>query len=85
MPIWKEVMELALKRYGDIDLVAPSGIVNVAINSETGELYNGGANKFIEAFVDGTEPGGSIENSAGIKETEGDTSILDSEDYYSAQ
>ena len=81
LPIWKEVMEKALRKYGDIDFPVPSGIVNVAIDVETGSLYNDGPNRFMEAFVDGTEPGSAVESG----DSNSDTSILENDDYYSAQ
>jgi penicillin-binding protein 1A len=84
LPIWRGVMKLALKKYGDVDFLNPGGIVNVAINVETGNLFKGGANKFIEAFVDGTEPGLEEKISEDDQEATS-TSILDSEDYYDAQ
>ncbi len=84
LPIWREVMKLALSKYGDAEILAPTGIVNVAIDSETGELYKGGPNKFIEAFVEGTEPGVAA-NSADEEEQPDDMSILDGEGYYGAQ
>ena len=84
LPIWKEVMRVALNKFGNYDFVAPSGIVNVAIDSTTGELYQDGPNRFIEAFVEGTEPG-SDNNIVEGEEPDSGTSIYDTEDYYSAQ
>ena len=84
LPIWKEVMKTALQKFGDYDFPIPSGIVNVAIDVKTGALYQEGPNRFIEAFVDGTEPG-NISAEANTEEEESDISILDSDDYYSAQ
>jgi penicillin-binding protein 1A len=84
LPIWREVMRLALRKYGDVDFRIPEGIVNVAIDAKTGKLYQDGPDRFIEAFVEGTEPGAKSENPEEIK-TSDDISILDSEDYYNAQ
>jgi penicillin-binding protein 1A len=77
-------MRVALNKFGNYDFVAPSGIVNVAIDSTTGELYQDGPNRFIEAFVEGTEPG-SDNNIVEGEEPDSGTSIYDTEDYYSAQ
>lgn len=81
LPIWKAVMQTALKKFGDIEFSVPSGIVNVAINLEDGSLYQEGPNRFMEAFVDGTEPGVNVDNG----EPASGTSILDNDDYYGAQ
>ncbi len=84
LPIWKEFMRKAIAEYGDVDFNSPSGIVNVAINSKTGELYQDSGSRFVEAFVEGTEPGtksATFEN----QENEDGISILDSGDFYNAQ
>lgn len=84
LPIWKEFMRNLIRKYGDSDFVIPSGIVNVAIDEKTGDLYEDSGKRSMEAFVEGTEPGINSNNNLTEKEEEG-TSILDSEDYYSAQ
>lgn len=81
LPIWKEFMRAGIKKFGDVDFYAPSGIVNTAIDVETGRLTTEASNRFIESFVEGTEPG-----SEGYEEDDGiesNISILESEDYYS--
>jgi penicillin-binding protein 1A len=84
LPIWKSYMQAAIKKFGDVDFPVPSGIVNVAIDAKSGELYQDGPDRFIEAFVEGTEPG--LEEKISDDEEPGEgRSILDSEDYYSAQ
>lgn len=84
LPIWKSYMKMALKKFGDVDFNVPSGIVNVAIDANSGDLYQSGPDRFIEAFVEGTEPGLEEKVSDEDEPVEG-RSILDSEDYYSAQ
>ncbi len=84
LPIWSDVMRLALQKYGDVDFPTPQGIVNVAIDSKTGKLYQDGPDRFIEAFVEGQEPGVSDGNDTD-PEGEPGLSILDGEDYYNAQ
>ena len=84
LPVWKSFMEAALKKYGDRDFKIPSGIVNVAIDSDTGNLFEEGGKRFIETFVEGTEPGTEEKISGDVTPDQG-ISILDSEDYYSAQ
>lgn len=83
LPIWKEVMKVALRKFGDIDFIVPSGIVNVAIDVEKGKLYQDGPGRFMEAFVDGTEPG--LKPISNGRESDDSGSILESDDYYSAQ
>lgn len=72
-------MSAGLKKYGDVDLPIPNGIVNVAIDPETGYSANENSKRFIEAFVEGTEPGSDSEL---FKDKSEENSILDSEDYY---
>lgn len=84
LPIWKEFMRLGIKKFGDADFDVPSGIVNVAIDSETGKLYQEGSNRFVESFVEGTEPG-SINNSKDLDVEDIEEGLIDSEDFYTAQ
>lgn len=85
LPIWKSFMELALKKFGDVDFNVPEGIVNVAIDSKSGELYQEGPNRFIEAFVEGTEPGSEPSKSIASDDDGDNNSIIDGDDYYSDQ
>jgi penicillin-binding protein 1A len=51
-------MRTGIRKYGDEDFEVPDGIVNVPIDKETGEAFKRGVRgEFIEAFVEGTEPG----------------------------
>jgi len=60
LPMWMEYMREALKRYPDKDFVVPEGIVNVLIDEQTGKLAGTTSGPaFLEAFVEGTEPGGT--------------------------
>jgi penicillin-binding protein 1A len=73
LPIWKEYMRAGIRKYGDEDFQVPDGIVNVPIDKETGEAFKKGVRgEFIEAFVEGTEPGTS--NSR--QKTEGSETIV---------
>lgn len=84
LPIWKEFMRVALKKYGDIDFPAPPGIVNVVVDKETGLPARAGSTKTIsEAFVDGTEPGTKAPlNTSGEKTP---NKILDEDEYFNRQ
>jgi penicillin-binding protein 1A len=84
LPIWKEFMKLSLRKKGESDFHVPKGIVNVAVNVETGKLATDSESRFIEAFVEGTEPGNEKEDLFDETNDE-DLSILDSEGYYDAQ
>lgn len=60
LPIWKDYMEKTVSTLGESDFRVPPGIINVYIDKKTGEpvdLNSPGA--FLEAFVEGTEPGNS--------------------------
>lgn len=84
LPIWRSYMKLAIRKFGDTDFPIPSGIVNIAVNPDTGMLYQDGPKRLVEAFVDGTGPGS--ENSVtGDDSEDAASSILDGEDYYNAQ
>ncbi len=85
LPIWKNYMELGIKKYGESDFPIPSGIVNVAINPETGKLAGSGStNSFMEAFVEGTEPGAESDTFEEPSEDFAD-SFLEDEEYYISQ
>jgi penicillin-binding protein 1A len=84
LPIWREFMQAGIRKYGDPDFPTPSGIVNVAIDSKTGKLSTEETTRFIESFVEGTEPGGE-EFAEGEDDVESSISILESDDYYSSQ
>lgn len=85
LPIWKEYMRQSLRKFGDYDFVAPSGIVNVAIDAETGKIFQDSGIRFVESFVEGTEPGTESTEFVSEDGDESGISILDGEDYYSAQ
>lgn len=84
LPIWKEYMQSGIRKYGDPDFVAPSGIVNVAIDPKTGKLSSEETTRFIESFVEGTEPGGEDFAEEEV-DVDSSISILESDDYYSSQ
>lgn len=85
LPIWREYMLKTIRKLGDPDFPAPSGIVNVAINEETGKIYQDSGIRFVESFVEGTEPGAEDGEFVEIDENDSNITILDGEDYYSAQ
>ena len=84
LPIWKEFMRLALKKYGDIDFVPPPGVVSSIIDKETGASAHAGSPRaFTEYFVEGTEPGTKVPiNTNGEKSG---TKILDEDEYFNRQ
>jgi len=58
LPIWKNYMGHGLKKYGEQDFAVPKEIIFTKIIKETGRLSEAGSKSyFIEAFVEGTEPG----------------------------
>lgn len=85
LPIWKEFMRLGLKRYGEFDFTIPSGILNVAIDKETGKpVKSMGSGIIMEAFVEGTEPGKEKEQTESESQDISDT-MMEDEDYYISQ
>lgn len=74
LPIWKNFMQASLKKYPEMDFKLPSGIINVAINRESGKIAKSNEkNVFIESFVEGTEPG----NNKQEKEDQNGQGIVD--------
>ena len=54
LTIWREYMKAAIKKYGEYDFSAPSGIINMLIDKETGlPAHSGEKNVFLESFVEG--------------------------------
>jgi penicillin-binding protein 1A len=85
LPIWKEYMRLGIKKFGESDFSIPSGILNLAIDKETGKpVKSTGSGVIMEAFVEGTEPGSEVVEK-GSEDQDLSDSILDDEDYYNNQ
>ena len=85
LPIWKEFMRLGLKRFGESDFTIPSGILNLAIDKETGKpVKSTGSGVIMEAFVEGTEPG-TIKKETDSEPKDLSDSIMEDEDYYNNQ
>jgi penicillin-binding protein 1A len=85
LPIWKEYMRLAIKKYGESDFTIPSGILNQAIDKETGKsVISRGSGVIMESFVEGTEPGAESEEA---NDANGDapSTIFEDDDYYNNQ
>lgn len=85
LPIWREFMRLGIKKFGESDFSIPSGILNLAIDKETGRpVKSMGSGVIMEAFVEGTEPGAEVIKNENEDKDISD-SILDDEDYYNNQ
>jgi penicillin-binding protein 1A len=86
LPIWKEFMRSGVDKYGEHDFNAPSGIINVMINKDTGKLTKASDPKaFMEAYVEGTEPGNvSDDGKENVVEDKIGTIMAD-DDYYNNQ
>ena len=88
LPIWKNLMEKGLKKFGGRDFRQPPGIVNVKIDKKTGKLSMGGESiGFLEAFVEGTEPGTKDQFFPFEKKESADTEseVFEEDEYYSTQ
>ena len=84
LPIWKEYMRVALKKFGDTDFQAPPGVTSVLIDKESGLATRAGAPRaFSEIFVEGTEPGTKNQlNTSGDKTPQKN---LDEDEYFNRQ
>ncbi|RZF22963.1 PBP1A family penicillin-binding protein [Halobacteriovorax vibrionivorans] len=84
LPIWNEYMKRSIQIYGERDFQMPPGIVNVSIDKKTGELATGSGPKFLESFVEGTEPGSNSKNNYFKKEENSQESgaILEDDDFF---
>lgn len=86
LPIWKSYMKAALNKFGENDFKPPLGIVNVLVDKETGRSVRSGAGRaFMEAFVDGTEPGRKITESKDEDNTDNNSQFYEEDDYYNNQ
>jgi len=84
LPIWKDFMRVALKKFGDVDFTTPPGVVTALIDKETGLAVRAGAPRaFSEVFVEGTEPGTKVQlNTNGDKTPQKN---LDEDEYFNRQ
>tara|TARA_Y100000590_G_scaffold469529_1_gene657801 strand:- start:241990 stop:244704 length:2715 start_codon:yes stop_codon:yes gene_type:complete len=86
LPIWKEYMSAALKKFGENDFKPPLGIVNVLIDKDTGKPSSSGNTRaFLEAFVEGTEPGSQQEKAQNEEGADKNTQFFEEDDYYNNQ
>ncbi len=85
LPVWTEFMREGIKKFGEYDFRPPLGIVNVFIDKNSGRPASSGKEgSFLEAFVEGTEPG-SEELDTATLENDSDGPILEEDDFYSNQ
>jgi penicillin-binding protein 1A len=88
LPIWKDFMEEAIKRYGAPEFQPPEGIVNIMVNKETGRpLRAGESNGFMETFAEGMNPFESKQSNSSLDSDESivEPDALEDEDYYMNQ
>jgi len=86
LPIWKEYMSAALKKFGENDFKPPLGIINVLIDKDTGKpSTSGNTRAFLEAFVEGTEPGSQQDNAQAEEGADKNTQFFEEDDYYNNQ
>jgi penicillin-binding protein 1A len=84
LTIWREYMKAAIKKYGEYDFAAPSGIVNILIDKDTGlPAHSGEKNVFLESFVEGMLPDGNTPANFDAHQGAGDSSW--EEDSYLSQ
>lgn len=84
LPIWKDVMEAGIARYGAPEFVAPEGIINIMVNKETGRPVRvGETNGFMETFAEAMQP--FLQSSTEEINEDGSAKIpeaLEDDDYY---
>ena len=86
LPIWREYMKKALRKFPESDFSVPAGIVHVSIDKDTGRLSAPGErNSIRESFVDGTEPGAETQLFDNNSQQDISGTILDGDDYFTAQ
>jgi penicillin-binding protein 1A len=88
LPIWKDFMEEAIKKYGAPEFLPPEGIVNIMVNKETGRpLRAGESNGFMETFAEGMNPFEAKQSNSSLDSDESTTEpdALEDEDYYMNQ
>ena len=91
LPIWRSYMKDYLKKYGELDFKAPSGIINVLIDKKKGvQVEDKVSDVMMEVFVEGTEPGNVDADADEIildnQEKEGEkTSILEDDAFFNVQ
>ena len=84
LPIWKAFMSGGMKKYGEREFGQPPGIINMAINKETGRpAAVGEEGSFMEAFVEGLEPGAEDIEERNLEVADDDgADILEDDDYF---
>ncbi len=83
LPIWVDFMKPALKIKIPQKFDLPEGLVELAINRDTGKIAEVGLEEGVvkEFFVKGTEPGGEFSEDKKLDKLE----IIDDDDYFSNQ
>lgn len=89
LPIWKRYMESVVKTFGEGDFTVPNGIVNIAINKQTGKPVESGdgVTPFMESFVEGTGPDTQEHDDVNLDEISQDKNkqIWSDDEYYENQ
>ncbi|KAB8029826.1 penicillin-binding protein 1A [Fluviispira multicolorata] len=62
-PIWKSMMQTAVKVYPQLDSNRPNGVHEIRVDRDTGE-YSAAPNSIYVYVIDGTEPGGIYSKNA---------------------
>ncbi|MDC0255464.1 PBP1A family penicillin-binding protein [Bacteriovoracales bacterium] len=86
LPIWKGFMNAGLKKFGEHDFKIPLGIINVLIDPKKGILADENTQEtFMEAFVEGTEPGNQDNLTLSENKDQDSGDILADDEYYNNQ
>lgn len=83
LPIWSAYMSEALRVFGENDFRIPPGIINVMVDKETGEpARRGSQSSFMEAFVEGTEPGARPRERQDPSTIDFDADLFEEDEYF---
>jgi len=81
LPIWIDIMKEGVKSYPDKEIPLPAGIVNVAIDRDSGKIASSSTDDpFFEVFVEGTVP--SFSDSGDLGDSSPQIKSISDEEFY---
>lgn len=86
LPIWMDAMKVAISKYGAPEFPMPEGMINVAINRETGRpALPGQEGAYTETFAVGMDPSRGRSSGTPGTDAEAKPAALEDEGYYQNQ
>ena len=81
LPIWIDIMKVGIKLYPEKEIPMPEGIINVAIDKETGKLATVSTTEpFFEVFIENSGPG--LNDSGNLDDVSQQIKPNSEEDFY---